>query len=193
MGHVPTRRGSNHPFDDDAISSLRAFSHTSALGFGISDAQLRYRSVNTALATSNGVLPEAHIGNTVHEVLGRAAVPIIPVLRDVMRTGRFVSKKIAGQLPSREGTVHWIAHYFPVKQAGKRTHHVGVLAVDITDFRRLATFLSNLGDNLLRAPQRDNTLGGGRTAQSNGTVLFRGVKDPDRRPSPGLACRQECG
>jgi|SRR5579859_6706148 len=125
---------------------LETFSHTSAIGFGICDKQLRYQSVNTALATANGISVEAHLGNTVREVLGQFAGAVEPALAQVLATGEAVTKEFAGELPSRKGVVHWVASYFPVRRPANRVQCLGGIAVETTELKRLHQLCSKLTD-----------------------------------------------
>lgn len=134
---------------------LANFSPSSAIGFGICDRQWRYRWINHALAASNGIAPEAHLGNTMHEVLGAAAEVIEPAFRQVLATGEVTSRRIDGTLPFRKGTISWIASYFPVKNSSSRVQLMGVVAVEVTDLRRLDGFLSRLTSDLIRAQKSD--------------------------------------
>jgi hypothetical protein len=134
---------------------LTNFSHSSAIGFGICDRQWRYRCINHALAASNGIPPEAHLGNTMHEVLGAAAEVIELAFRQVLSTGEVTSRKIDGTLPFRKGTISWIASYFPVKNPSSRVQLMGVVAVEVTDLRRLDGCLSRLTSDLVRAQKSD--------------------------------------
>jgi PAS fold len=120
---------------------LAAFSHSSAIGFGICDRELRYRCINKTLAASNGMLPEAHLGNTIQEVLGPVADVIHPSFRRVLATGQVTSKRVAGSLPSRRGTVSWIASYFPVKTSRSGVRLIGAIAIEVTELKKLDTFI----------------------------------------------------
>src|SRR4030081_3199528 len=102
---------------EEANRLLTAFSHTSAIGFGIWDNQLRYQSINSALAASNGISVEDHVGRTIPDIMGEVAESVEPALRHVLVTGELVSKKIAGRLPTKQGMSYRIANYFPVKAA----------------------------------------------------------------------------
>jgi hypothetical protein len=132
------------------------FSHTSAIGFGICDSQLQYRSVNHALADSNGIPVEDHLGHTVRDILGEASATVEPTLRHVLITGEIISREIMGRLPSREGEVYWIANYFLGEGSGTRAQQVGVVAVDITEIKKLDKFVSRLANPFL-ATQDKNT------------------------------------
>jgi PAS domain-containing protein len=142
---------------EEANRLLRSFSHTSAIGFGICDRELRYQSINGALAASNGIAADAHLGHTVRDVLGEVAAAIEPAFQRVLITGEVVAKEISGKLPNREGMVHWIANYFPVRGRGRRVQQMGAIAVDITELRRLDDFFSQLIKSLLRTGQKENS------------------------------------
>jgi hypothetical protein len=132
------------------------FSHTSTIGFGICDGQLQYRSVNRALADSNGIPVEDHLGHTVRDILGEASATVEPTLRHVLATGEIISTKISGRLPSREGEIHWIANYFLGKGTGTKTQQIGVVAVDITEIKKLDKFVSRLANPFLAGQDKDS-------------------------------------
>ena len=125
---------------------LATFSHTSAIGIAICDNQLRYQSVNTALAATNGISVEAHLGNTIRDVLGQAAEAVVPALTKVLATGEAMSNQFAVRLPSREGIVHCVVSYFPVKRAANRGPWLGGILVETTALKRLHQLCSRLTD-----------------------------------------------
>jgi hypothetical protein len=132
----------------DANKFLAAFSPTAAVGFGICDRNLRYQSINRTLAASNGVSVEAHLGNTVRDVLGEVAAFVEPAFQRVWATNEIVSKQIAGRLPARAGVVHWIANYFPLKTADNSSRHMGVIAAEVTELKILDQFFRKLTHEL---------------------------------------------
>jgi signal transduction histidine kinase len=141
---------------EEANRLLTALSHTSAIGFGICDNQLSYQSINSALAASNGISVEDHLGRTVRDIMGEVAESVEPALRHVLVTGELVSKKIAGRLPTKQGMSHWIANYFPVK-ATVNVCCVGAPAVEVTELRTLDDFLSKLTRDLPRTPDQESS------------------------------------
>src|SRR3984893_17899643 len=60
---------------------LAAFSRTSAIGLAIIDNQIRFRSVNNALAVRRGVPVEAHSGNRPRDIFGIVAAKSEAALR----------------------------------------------------------------------------------------------------------------
>ncbi len=140
---------------EDIERLLETFSHTSAIGIGICDNQLRYQSVNTALAATNGISVEAHLGNTVRDVLGQIAGAVEPALAQVLATGEAVTKEITGELPSREGVVHCVVSYFPVKRPANRGKCLGGISVEITELKRLHQLCSKLTEGAVRTKDQE--------------------------------------
>ena len=153
----PQTNAANIAALEEANRLLRSFSHTTAIGFGICDRELRYQSINGALAASNGIAAEAHLGHTVRDVLGEVAAAVEPAFKRALTTGEVLSKEISGKLPNRKGMLHWIATYFSVRENGRRVQQMGVIAVDITELRKLDEFFSHLIQGLLRTGQKENS------------------------------------
>jgi hypothetical protein len=135
---------------EEAKRFLADFSPNSTVGFGICDDQLRYRWINKTLAASNGVSAEAHLGNTVRDILGEVALSIEPAFQQVLVTGDIVTREIAGEVRTRHCMVHWIASYFPLRTSGTRVQHVGALAIEVTALKRLDRFYRRLRDDMRR-------------------------------------------
>lgn len=76
---------------------LPDFSHASAIGFAVMDRQLRYQTVNTALARMNGLPVESHLGKTLRDVLGPAAPTFEPVFRQVFAGGKSISVEVSAR------------------------------------------------------------------------------------------------
>ena len=73
----------------------------SRLGFGIWEKHLRFRAVNKALAATNGVAPQAHLGKTIRKVMGEAAVTLEAPIRHVFFSGRAVGLEFWARLPKK--------------------------------------------------------------------------------------------
>jgi DNA-binding CsgD family transcriptional regulator len=119
-----------------------------AVGIAICDDQLRYVSVNQALAAMNGIPAKLHIGKTVREVIGSVASSVELMLRSVLFNGQSIlNVEIRGNLPTRITEGYWIEHYFPVGYANGAVEQVGVVVVEITGLRRLENcILALVGD-----------------------------------------------
>jgi PAS domain-containing protein len=109
---------------------LNALFKSSTMGVAICDRQLRYKAVNDALASMNGIPAKKHIGKTIHAVLGSAAARIQPAFERVFATGQPLSNvEITAELPSRRGIGHWNESYFPIKDHAGQVQQVGAIVL----------------------------------------------------------------
>ena len=130
---------------------LNALFRSSTVGVAICDRQLRFRAVNDALAVMNGVPAEAHLGRTIHAVLGSVAAKIQPVFEHVFATGQPLSNfELTAELPSRKAVGHWNGSYFPIKDPAGQVLQVGAIVLEITRRNELEASLFRLKNNLTR-------------------------------------------
>jgi formate hydrogenlyase transcriptional activator len=102
------------------------------VGFVICDESLRFVKINDALARMNGIPAVAHLGKTIHDVLGEAAVKIEPAYRHVFTTGQPLSNhEVVAKLPTRAEWGRWIANYFPIKDSEGRVRQVAGIIVEV--------------------------------------------------------------
>jgi len=160
---------------------LNALFKSSTVGVAICDRQLRYKAVNDALASMNGVPAKKHIGRTIHAVLGRAAARIQPAFEHVFATGQPLSNvEITAELPSRRGIGHWNESYFPIKDHAGRVQQVGVVVFELTKRKELEAALLRLTDKLARitAALRNN-----RNAHEPSALGYAGLENVCAGPS----------
>src|ERR1700722_15314088 len=106
------------------------------VGFAICDESLRYVRINAALARMNGLPAEAHLGKTVHDILGDAAAEVMSAFQHVFETGQPLSNlELVAKLPARTETARWIENYFPIKDAEGRVRQVGAIVVEVPQTR----------------------------------------------------------
>jgi DNA-binding CsgD family transcriptional regulator len=145
------------------------------LGIAICDAELRYVSVNDALAAMNGVRAKAHIGKTVREVIGDVAGTVELLLRTVLFSGESILNiEIMGKLPSRNEDGYWLEHYFPVPDATGAVKQVGVLVTEITGLRRLENCILTLMGNTPRTRGQFAPLGKPYGLERESVELWKG-------------------
>jgi PAS domain S-box-containing protein len=131
--------------------SLAALFSTSTVGVAICDRQLRFRAINDALASMNGFPAEAHIGKTIHHILGTAAARIEPAFQHVFVTGDPLSNfELTARLPTRTETGHWIENYYPIKARSGKVLQVGVIVVEVTKRKNVEQALNRLASQLRR-------------------------------------------
>jgi formate hydrogenlyase transcriptional activator len=102
------------------------------VGFVVCDESLRYVKINDALARMNGIPAAAHLGKTVHDILGEAAAKVEPAFQHVFTTGEPLSNfELVAKLPARTEPARWIENYFPIKDAEGRVRQVGAVVVEV--------------------------------------------------------------
>src|ERR1700674_3024518 len=127
----------------------------STVGLAICDDQLRYKAINKTLAVMNGIPADAHLGKTVHEILGEAGKEMEPLFQRVLSTGRpLCNVEFALKLPTRSEVGHWVENYFPIKDAAGNVRQVGVVAVEVTRQKKLEEETHRLNRCLERERER---------------------------------------
>jgi len=130
---------------------LNALFKSSTAGVAICDRQLRFRAVNDALASLNGIPAADHLGKTIHAVLGKVAVKVQPAFEHVFATGQPLSNvELTAKLPSRRGIGHWHESYFPIKDHAGQVQQVGAIVFELTKRKELQGALLRLTDKLAR-------------------------------------------
>jgi DNA-binding CsgD family transcriptional regulator len=130
---------------------LSALFRSSTVGVAICDRQFRFHVINDALASMNGIPAAAHLGKTLHAVLGTAAAKVQPAFEHVFATGQPLSNfAVTAELPSRGAVGHWNASYFPIKDRAGQVQQVGAIVLELTKHNELEAALFRLTDKLAR-------------------------------------------
>ncbi|MEV5914174.1 SpoIIE family protein phosphatase [Streptomyces chartreusis] len=111
------------------------------IGLAVLDTDLRYVSVNAALARLNGIPAEDHIGHTPRELLpGVDADGIEAALRMVLGTGEpLVNQRIVGRTPADPDREHfWSVSLYRLEDTAGTVLGVAGMAVDITEQHQAA-------------------------------------------------------
>lgn len=114
----------------------------SPIGLKVMDTDLRYVTVNPALARINGLPAADHIGRNVHEALPFLDTKAIEsVMRQVLATGvPVLDRYVVGRTPTEPETEHaWSTSYFRLEDRAGRVLGVAASVVDITERHRAAT------------------------------------------------------
>jgi DNA-binding NarL/FixJ family response regulator len=154
---------------------LSALFQSSTVGVGVWDRQFRYRAINDALASINGLPAAAHLGKTIHAVLGRAVAKVLPAFEQVFATGRPLSNfEVTAKLPSRDAPGHWSGSFFPIKNEAGHVEHVAAIVLELTKRKELDSALLRLTDKLTRiisASRHDPSAFDGASVDSDLTSL----------------------
>ncbi len=138
---------------------LAAYFNASKVNLCILDSDFRYLAINRSLAEMNGIPAEAHLGKSVREVLGDFAEVIEPLFNRVLQTKQPVLNfEISCILPTRSEAGHWVAHYIPIKDATGNATQIGVIAVEITEQKKLEESLRSVSEKLREEKKRQHVL-----------------------------------
>ncbi|NTU79322.1 MAG: PAS domain S-box protein, partial [Chloroflexales bacterium] len=127
----------------EAHARLNALVMSAPNGIGYLDGELRYILLNPALAAINGRPPEAHLGRTPAEVLGRLTPQFETLLKQVLATGAAVHDlELQGKPHPWTGAARdWLVSFFPVPGPEGSVAGVGVTVTDVTTSKRTVAAL----------------------------------------------------
>lgn len=102
------------------------------VGVIICDRRLRYKAVNQSIAEMHNVPMKAHMGHSLHQVIGSLAERVAPQWETVLATGRPVKNwEVTGQIPKRIGQGRWVHNFFPLRDGRGHVTHAGCFVVEI--------------------------------------------------------------
>ncbi|MFJ3307011.1 SpoIIE family protein phosphatase [Streptomyces sp. NPDC086549] len=124
-----------HRLEQDLALSERIVQQ-SPIGLAVFDTELRFVSVNPALAKINGVAAEEHLGRTVREVLPRLDTDTLEdAARRVLETGvPLIDQSTVGRTPADPDEDHaWTVSVYRLEDALGRALGVVASVLDITE------------------------------------------------------------
>jgi len=125
------------------VHLMQAVLGSAPFGVCAVDTQLRYLLINDALAEINGRPAEAHIGNTVVEMVPSIEPEARRVIDRIVATGQPVmNHEFRGETASRPGVPRiWSESWYPIYDDDGGVGAVGVLVEEITEKRNLEAML----------------------------------------------------
>jgi DNA-binding CsgD family transcriptional regulator len=154
---------------------LPALFQSPAVGVAICDRQFRFRAINDALASMNGLPAAAHLGKAIHVVLGNAAAKVLHAFEQVFATGQPLTNiEVKAKLPARDAPGHWNANYFPIKNRAGEVQHVCAIVLELTKGKELESALLRLTNKLTRIISvwhYDSSRGNGSNIHNDSTNL----------------------
>jgi formate hydrogenlyase transcriptional activator len=143
----------------DSEQLLTAYFRASGVGLCILDSEFRYLVINETLAKMNGVTAAAHLGKSVRDILGDSAELCEPLFRSIMATGQAITDfEISFVLPTRDEPGHWIEHYIPIKDESGRVAQIGIIAIEVTEQKKLEESLRGISETLRREKKKQHVL-----------------------------------
>jgi formate hydrogenlyase transcriptional activator len=138
---------------------LTPYFSESKVGFCILDADFRFLAINHTLAEMNGVAAELHVGKTVREVLGDFAELVEPQLRRILETAQpILNLEISTTLHNQTEPGYWIEHYVPIKDQTGSVKQIGVVAVEVTEQKKLSESLRSISEKLREEKKRQQVM-----------------------------------
>jgi DNA-binding protein Fis len=175
------------PVEERTLATKKLFASlrfVPGVGLAILDEQLRFRSVNSALAEINGLPVARHLGQTISAVLGGFAHQVSPLANHVLATGRpLLNCNLAGILPTRSEVGYWIGHYLPVSDSA-----IAAVVLEVTNQHKVEHLLASMQvdqeaelDRSLEAVERDYIIhilkkARGRVSGKTGAAIRLGMK-----------------
>jgi len=147
-----------------SMALLETLFHNAPVGLAFFDRELRFVRINERMAEFNGLPVEDHLGRRLPEVLPHFRSEVVEVFEHVLRAGEAVEgREIAGASRERRdaGVLHWVASYYPVKEADGTVVGIGAVVIDNTERRRAhdrATLLARASALLDESLDLDVTL-----------------------------------
>jgi PAS domain S-box-containing protein len=154
-----------------------------AYGTAIIDRELRFVTVNEALATINGISVSAHIGRPIRDIVGDAANVLEPTLRRVFTEGAPARTYITAKLPNRSSEGCWIVDYVPIRETAGEINNIAAIVSEITREKNIEMCLAVLTRRLPSTLDRMHSWVGSMRRLNNSV---RQILDADvqRGPEP---------
>src|SRR5579875_742287 len=130
------RRPPAVPACDEPEAELDALYCALPYGVALLTPDLRYRSVNPALAKLHGLPAEEHVGRTVAEIAGAETSEAERLTREVLSCGRPIERQLALRPPAAGGERLLDVSCFPVYRDRHRLLGVGAVVRDVTERHR---------------------------------------------------------
>ncbi len=153
----------NERVANERLAHLKTIYASAPVGLCFVDRNLRYVSINNALAQMNGSSPESFVGKTVREAVPQIADSIEPHYRRVIDSGQpVIDEEVQTSHPehSRERRVYTYS-YYPVHTETGQLLGVNVAVRDITRRKQAEAdtlFLLDLGEGIRFAADADELL-----------------------------------
>ena len=123
---------------EDANLLLQGLLDAVPVGMAFFDRSLRYVRVNDALAETNGIPAEAHVGRRLPDLLEGIPSQVADDIASVFETGATIPHRlVVGETPAQPGVErHWLVSYYPIRR-GETVAWVGAVALEVTERDRL--------------------------------------------------------
>jgi PAS domain S-box-containing protein len=156
---------SDERLDASERALLEALLLEAPVAFALYDVDLRWLRINRALAETNGLPMEAHLGRRPSELLpGGLGEAIEANLREVLATGRvIIDDDFTAEAPTTGTLRHWQSQWYPARGPAGEVIGVAVMVTDVTERRRAEAALQRSQVRTERLQQATSALGAALT------------------------------
>lgn len=120
------------------LQEIEDIYNSAPIGLCVLDRDLRWTRINEHLAQINGLAASEHLGKTLSEVLPDIAVDVIPMLQDILRSGKAIHNiALSGTTPAQPGVErHWVESMIPVRDLKGEVVGINIVAEEVTQQRQ---------------------------------------------------------
>lgn len=153
----------NQRIANERLALIDTIYASAPVGLCFVDRELRYISVNNALAEMNGHSPDYYLGKTVRQALPELADVVEAYYRRVIDSGQpVIDVEVSGTAPAGSNQRrYWLCSYYPVHNAGGALLGVNVAVREITEQKQVEAntlFLLDVGECIRFAIDADELL-----------------------------------
>ncbi|MDZ7960674.1 MAG: PAS domain S-box protein [Aulosira sp. DedQUE10] len=119
---------------------LETIFDTSPVGMALLDAEQRFIAINEALAQTNGLTREQHLGYSIAELFAQSDPQLVAVFHEIYTTGNpFIAHSFAVNVPGRSDCSpgYYNVYYLPTTNSNRQVEDVLLYVVDVTEQVRL--------------------------------------------------------
>jgi PAS domain S-box-containing protein len=115
---------------------LEAAYVSAPVGLAVMDRELRFVSINVALAAINGRPADQHLGRTLREVVPQVADQVEPIYQRVWETGAPITEVAIEEPAGSPDRRAWIASFYPVRDRDRTIVAAACVVRDVTEQKR---------------------------------------------------------
>ncbi len=120
------------------LQEIEDIYNTAPIGLCVLDRDLRWTRINKHMAEINGLSAAEHIGRHVAEVLPDIAEQALPLLHEILDTGKAIRDiPLTGTTPAQPGVErHWVESMIPVRDQNDEVVGINIVAEEVTHRRK---------------------------------------------------------
>ncbi len=116
------------------LQEIEDIYNSAPIGLCVLNRELRWTRINEHLADINGLSVAEHIGKSIDEVLPEIAEQAVPLLQEILETGKAIHNiPLSGMTPAQPGVErHWVESMIPVRDQNDKVVGINIVAEEVT-------------------------------------------------------------